>query len=133
MEIRQYPDYREDEVLSLYSSVGWAAYTENPAALREGFARSLLVLAAYEEDRLIGLIRIIGDESTVIFIQDILVRPENQHHGVGTALVNRILERYKHVRQIQLTADCSPETAAFYRSVGFRDITEIGCSGFIKC
>ena len=48
MEIKEYGDYREDEILRLYSAVGWTAYTENAEALRRGYEHSLLVLAAYE-------------------------------------------------------------------------------------
>ena len=48
MEIKEYLSYDEKEILALYESVVWTAYTENPAALRLGFAHSLLTLAAYE-------------------------------------------------------------------------------------
>lgn len=51
MEIREYLQYNEAEILSLYSSVGWTAYTDSPEALRRGFGISLLTLAAYEGDR----------------------------------------------------------------------------------
>ena len=33
MEIRKYSPYNEKEILSLYASVGWTAYTDDPAAL----------------------------------------------------------------------------------------------------
>ena len=36
------------------------------------------------------------------------------------------------VRQIELFTDDTPETAAFYRSMGFRELTELGCRGFMK-
>ena len=48
MEIRNYSTYNEKEILKLYSSVGWTAYTDEPQALKLGFQNSLLVLAAYE-------------------------------------------------------------------------------------
>src|SRR5699024_7342854 len=75
MEIKEYLSYDEKEILALYESVGWTAYTENPAALRLGFAHSLLTLAAYEGERLLGLVRTVGDGHTIVFIQDILVHP----------------------------------------------------------
>ena len=49
MEIREYKEYNEPEILGLYASVGWTAYTDDPTALRNVFANSLLTLAAYEE------------------------------------------------------------------------------------
>lgn len=36
MEIREYREYREEELLSLYASVGWTAYTQHPETLRAG-------------------------------------------------------------------------------------------------
>ena len=33
MEIREYLSYNEKEILALYSSVGWTAYTDHPGVL----------------------------------------------------------------------------------------------------
>ncbi len=132
MEIKEYREFKDDEILRLYSAVGWTAYTENMTALRQGYEHSLLVLAAYEGNELLGIIRAVGDGFTIVFIQDILVYPEKQRRGVGTALLKALLARYPEVRQIELTADSTPEAAAFYKSVGFREFSEIGCCGFIR-
>lgn len=132
MEIRAYTEYNEAEILGLYASVGWTAYTDDPAALRNGFANSLLTLAAYEEAALAGLIRVVGDGHTIVFVQDILVHPQFQRRGIGSALLQAVLNRYAGVRQIELFTDDTPETAAFYRSMGFRELTELGCRGFMK-
>ena len=132
MEIRAYTEYNEAEILGLYASVGWTAYTDDPAALRNGFANSLLTLAAYEEAALAGLIRVVGDGHTIVFVQDILVRPQFQRRGIGSVLLQAVLNRYAGVRQIELLTDDTPETAAFYRSMGFRELTDLGCRGFMK-
>lgn len=132
MEIRAYTEYNEAEILGLYASVGWTAYTDDPAALRNGFANSLLTLAAYEEAALAGLIRVVGDGHTIVFVRDILVRPQFQRRGIGSVLLQAVLNRYAGVRQIELLTDDTPETAAFYRSMGFRELTELGCRGFMK-
>ena len=132
MEIREYTVYREDEILSLYRSVGWSAYTDHPDTLRKGFENSLLTLAAYQGGQLLGLLRAVGDGYTIVFVQDILVFPEHQRKGVGTALLQALLDRYRHVRQIQLATDITPKTIAFYRSAGFRELSEMGCCGFLK-
>ena len=132
MEIREYTDYREEEILRLYSAAGWTAYTENSTALRKGFEHSLRVLAAYEDGKLAGIVRAVGDGYTVVLIQDILVDPEYRRKGVGTALIRELLERYPDVRQIELVTDDTPETVAFYGSAGFRSLAELGCCGFMK-
>lgn len=132
MEIREYKAYNETEILSLYASVGWTAYTDQPEALKNGFENSLLTLAAYEGEQLLGLIRTVGDGHTIVFIQDILVFPEYQRKGIGSALLKAILDRYSHVRQIELTTDNTLKTIAFYKFMGFREMSEIGCCGFMK-
>ena len=131
MEIREYV-YNEEEIKSLYNAVGWRAYTDNMNALREGFKNSLLVLSAYEDGKLMGLIRMVGDGHTIVFIQDILVFPEFQRKGVGTALIKSVLKRYENVRQIELVTDNTPKTIAFYRSLGFAEFSDVGCNGFMR-
>lgn len=132
MEIRAYTEYNEAEILDLYASVGWTAYTDDPAALRNGFANSLLTLAAYEEATLAGLARVVGDGHTVVFVQDILVRPQFQRRGIGSALLQAVLNQYANVRQIELVTDDTLKTTAFYHSMGFQELTDLGCRGFMK-
>lgn len=132
LDIKEYKNYKDDEILSLYTAVGWTAYTENPAALKAGYENSLLILAAYEGEELQGIIRVVGDGQTIVFIQDILVFPDKQRKGIGTALIKAILERYKNVRQIELATDNTPKTVEFYKSMGFHEMSEYGCCGFMK-
>ena len=132
MEIREYTDFNIDEIRRLYSEVGWTAYTENMPALEQGYKNSMTVLAAYEDDELLGIIRTVGDGFTIVFIQDILVFPEKQRQGIGTALLKAVLDRYPNVRQIELATDNTPKTIAFYKSLGFSEYSEIGCCGFMR-
>ena len=132
MEIREYKIFNEAEILRLYRSVGWTAYTDHLEVLQKGFEKSMLTLAAYEGDQLLGIIRAVGDGHTIVFVQDILVFPEYQRKGIGTALLQAMLDRYSHVRQIELATDNTPKTIAFYKSMGFREMSEIGCCGFMR-
>lgn len=119
-----------------FSDVGfWRAVRKEILRLGKrgfGFENSLLILAAYEGSQLLGLIRIVGDGFTVVFIQDILVFPEYQHRGIGSQLIQAVLARFSHVRQIELATDDTPKTIAFYRSQGFREMAELGCCAFRK-
>lgn len=133
MEIKEYKQFNEDEILRLYSEVGWIAYTQDKNSLKEGYANSLLILAAYEDNELQGIIRAVGDGHTIVFIQDILVFPDRQRQGIGTKLLQAVLDRFPNVRQIELATDNTPKTIAFYKSMGFREFSEIGCCGFMRC
>ena len=132
MEIREYKTYNEPEILHLYASVGWTAYTDHLEVLQKGFEKSMLTLAAYEGDQLFGIIRAVGDGHTIVFVQDILVFPEYQRKGIGTALLQAMLDRYSHVRQIELATDNTPKTIAFYKAMGFCELSKIGCCGFMR-
>ena len=58
MEIKEYTKFKADEILQLYTQVGWTAYTEDMPALERGYKNSLLVLAAYENGELLGIVRV---------------------------------------------------------------------------
>ncbi len=132
MEIIEYQTYHEEEILPLYASVGWTAYTDAPDALRRGFAGSLLTLAAYEGKTLAGLVRAVGDGATVVLVQDLLVFPQYQRCGIGTALMRAVMERFADVRQLQLVTDDTEKTLAFYRSLGLRELSDFGGRGFMR-
>lgn len=66
MEIKEYTKFKADEILQLYAQVGWTAYTEDMPALECGYKNSLLVLAAYENGELLGIVRVVGDGTTIV-------------------------------------------------------------------
>ena len=49
MELKEYTQFKSDEILRLYTQAGWTAYTENMRALERGYKKSLYILAAYEK------------------------------------------------------------------------------------
>ena len=128
--IREYQEYQENEVLSLYRKAGWTNYIDRLEMLCNAFAGSLCTLGAYDGETLVGIIRAVGDGASVVFVQDILVDPEYQRKGIGTALVKALQERYQDVYQFHLITDDTPETIAFYSSLGFFNLVELGCRGF---
>lgn len=132
MQIKEYTEFKFDEIKRLYIEVGWTAYTDDMGALEEGYKRSLKILAAYEADELLGIIRAVGDGYTIVFIQDILVFPERQGQGIGSALIKAMLDLYSNIRQIELATDNTEKTLAFYKSLGFTEYSEVECCGFMR-
>ena len=130
--IKEYIDYSEEEILKLYERVGWSNYVNNPAMVKDAYANSLKILGAYENNVLLGIIRVVGDGHSIVFIQDIVVLPEYQRHGIGSALLKRILKMYQNVYQKTLFTDDTEKSIAFYKSVGFMMDTDIGCRAFTK-
>lgn len=131
-DIREYTDYNEQEILPLYESAGWINYTKNPVMLRESYRHSLKIYAAYLNEQLVGLIRVVGDGFSVVFVQDLLVYPDNQRQGIGTALLKKVLEEFSGVYQLHLLTDHTEKTVAFYKSLGFVMDTDMNCRAFSK-
>ena len=130
--IKEYEAYNEQEILPLYGSVGWTNYTQKPYMLKEACLHSLKVYAAYVDNKLVGIIRVVGDGASVVFVQDLLVYPQYHRHGIGTALLKRIMEEYKGVYQLHLLTENTEKTIAFYKSLGFLMDTDIECRAFSK-
>lgn len=115
-------DIAESEVISLYESVGWTTYTKDPELLLKAIKSSSFVVSAWStEGRLVGLARTVSDDATICYLQDILVHPDLHRTGVGRALFEEVLERYRHVRQTVLITDDEPQQRAFYQSMGLTE------------
>ena len=130
-QIREYVCYKQEEVLALYESVGWTGYTCRFEIMERAFAQSLKIYGAYLQDKLVGLIRAVGDGLTIVYIQDLLVYPSYQRMGIGKALMGRLLDDYKNVYQKVLTTDDTEKTLAFYHHLGMKVDEEIGCRVFM--
>lgn len=109
-----------DQLEKLYNDVQWTAYTKDMALLHEAFSNSLKVVSAWDGDRLIGLIRLVGDGLTIIYIQDLLVLEDYQNQGIATQLMQKIMEDYKEVRQKVLLTEEEPGVRHFYEKNGFQ-------------
>ena len=132
MIIKPYKPFHLDEIQELYRSVGWINYLERVNILQQAYADSLCVLAAYDSDQLVGIIRAVGDGQTIVFVQDIIVLPEYQRKGIGTKLLKTLMDKYEDVYQMELLTDNTEKTKAFYRSVGFTASDDMDCVAFIR-
>lgn len=84
---------------NLYNDVGWVAYTQDLKVLKQAVLQSLDVIAAWDNDKLVGLIRVVGDGLTIMYIQDILILNAYQNKGIGSELLQQMLIKYNNVRQ----------------------------------
>jgi ribosomal protein S18 acetylase RimI-like enzyme len=132
MEMKNSKEIPESDLISLYSSAGWSAYTQNPSQLVQAVRRSSYVATIWDQGQLVGLARCISDGATIMYLQDILIRPTHQRKGLGAKLVRDCLEKFKDLRQKVLLTDDSPGQAAFYESLGFRN-TKVAHDGKLNC
>lgn len=121
-----------DSIMNLYGDVSWTAYTSNPSKLEQAISNSLKFWTAWDDDLLVGLARVVGDSSTIIYIQDILVLQAYQKKGIGSQLLKIILDEYKDIRQIILLTDDTDKTIKFYEKNGFTKVSKYKSVAFMK-
>jgi len=113
------------ELVELYDSVGWSVYTDDPDHLDKALRNSTFIVVAREQGHLVGLARVLSDDVSIVYVQDVLVNPTYQRQGVGRQLLERCLERFAHVRQRMLLTDDEPHQHRLYKSVGFHDVAQL--------
>lgn len=121
-----------DQILNLYANVGWTAYTKDPDLLERAMAKSLKLWTLWDDDQVIGLGRVVGDGESIIYIQDLLVLDNYQKMGLGTRLIQAILEEYKSIRQIVLLTDNTSKNIDFYKKNGLVEVSTYDCMAFIR-
>ena len=110
-----------DDFNMLTELVGWGK-REN-SIVEEALKNTLYSLCVYDENKLIGYGRIIGDKTIFLYIQDIMVIPKYQGKQIGTGIMYKLLEqvdRYKKVNpNIRTYLGASKGKESFYEKFGF--------------
>ena len=113
----------EESYRSLRLRVGWQIFSAEQTA--KGLSRSLYSLVVYDAERPVGMGRIVGD-GIYNTICDIVVDPDHQGKGIGTEIVNRLLQYLKTQTpengraSVQLIAEKGKEP--FYERFGFQSV-----------
>ena len=118
-----------EDVLHLYQAVGWTNYTHQPEMLDQALSHSLAIYVALDGDTVVGLIRLVGDGFSSVFVQDLIVLPSYQRRGIGSLLMKEALKDYKDAYQVQLVTEETESTLGFYRSMGFEVLSTYDCIG----
>lgn len=130
--LKEQKNIGQENLSKLYGDVEWHAYTKDLDLLQQALMQSLDVISAWENDKLIGLIRIIGDGLTIIYIQDLLVLNAYQSKGIGTKLMQHVLKKYKTVRQKVLLTEEAPDVRYFYEKNGLQSCDKGQLVAFAK-
>jgi len=129
--IRKQEIVKLEDVFYLYQAVGWTNYTNQPQMLEQALSHSLVIYLALDGDTVVGLIRLVGDGFSSVFVQDLIVLPNYQRQGIGSALMKEALEDFKEAYQVQLATEQTEKNVGFYRSMGFETLSTYDCTGMI--
>jgi GNAT superfamily N-acetyltransferase len=79
-----------ETLAGLRDQAGWQ-HTEVEQA-QKALQNTCFSIAALDGGKTVGMGRLIGDGAMIWYIQDVIVAPEYRHSGVGTAIVQKLLE-----------------------------------------
>ena len=108
-------NFNIDEVLSIFNSFDWKREKEQ---IYSAFKNSYYILA-YNNENLIGFGRAISDYYCYTSIHDVLVLKEFQNKGIGTNIMNMLIEKFSNTN-IYLTH--TPYKDEFYKKFNFNKI-----------
>lgn len=87
-------EYREnsltyEDYIALRTSVDWNIFDEDQT--RTCVSNSTYTITAVDKGKVIGMARMIGD-GMYFFIADVVVRPDYQRKGIGSHIMDRMIE-----------------------------------------
>jgi GNAT superfamily N-acetyltransferase/catechol 2,3-dioxygenase-like lactoylglutathione lyase family enzyme len=108
------------EYEALVRAVGWVKYT-NLEAAPAALENTRYCVVAVDADRAVGMARVVGDGGMAYFVQDVMVVPELQRRGIGTALMEAVTGYFRQAtpRQSAIALFTGRNLAGFYERHGF--------------
>lgn len=113
-------DLPSEQLHQLFVAVGWSDGSETSAMIDSynvPFINSTLVISAWDNERLIGAVRVLSDKMFRSIIYDLLVLPEYQNKGIGKELVRRCIEHFPNSEWLVQTTD---KISEYYEKIGFK-------------
>ena len=103
-------DFTLEELHRLFLSVNWES-GKFPDKLVRAMKNSTQVVSAWENEKLIGLVRALDD--------DLLVDPAYQGQHIGDELMKRIMSKFTDLLYVKVIPS-DPKTIRFYERYGFK-------------
>ena len=119
-----------EQYLHLRKQVNWKPLSIPQA--QKALDNSLYVLAAYHDGQLAGMGRFVGDGAVICYIQDLILVPDSQSHGIGSMLIERLIAHAASLglpdTTMMLDLMCAKGRELFYQKHGFiaRPTDELG-------
>ena len=123
-----------EEFNYLYDTVGWGSYDEKVS--EKALANTMYSVSVYDDDKIIGYGRIIGDGICFLYIHDVMVIPKYQNKKIGSQIMNKLLEKVNQIKienpYVRVYLGASKGKEKFYERFGFikREDANLG-SGMI--
>lgn len=130
---KEFDSNQLESVKQIYKDHFWSAYLNDDERLTKAFDQSLYIFGAFDQDKLVGFVRCVGDGQHVILVQDLIVSRDYQGQGIGKELLNQASLRYKEVRAFYIVTDHFDKASnAFYQALGYKPFIDKSCIGYMR-
>lgn len=110
-----------EEFNYLYDAVGWGSYEEKVS--EKALANTMYSVSVYDDDKIIGYGRIIGDGICFLYIHDVMVIPKYQNKKIGSQIMNKLIEKVNQIKienpYVRVYLGASKGKEKFYERFGF--------------
>lgn len=109
--------FTKEQVQQLFLSVNWIS-GKYPERLYKALMNSSTVLTVWDDQKLIGLTRVLDDSEMLAQIHYVLVDPAYQGMGIAGKMIEYIKEKYKDFMYIEGMPE-DKNNVSFYQKHGF--------------
>lgn len=104
----------------LAESVGWGDHVAD-TVLQASLDATVRGAVAVHDGRAVGMARLVGDGVHYFYVQDVVVHPDHEGHGIAHALTERLVSwvAATAVRPAFVGLFASPEGESVYEGLGF--------------
>ncbi len=119
-------EYKEN-ILTADDYVTFESKMGDPLTTKEQAERSLthqlFSIAAIKNNEIVGIARLLGDAAIFFYINDVWVLPEYRGEGIGSNMVNRLIQYVRETSisgtSVSLCLMCAKGKEGFYEKLGF--------------
>ena len=109
--------FTKEQVQELFLSVDWVS-GNYPERLYKALMNSSTVFTVWDDEKLVGLVRVLDDTEMLAQIHYVLVHPDYQGKGIAGKMLEHIKEKYKDFLYLEaMPAD--KNNVPFYQKHGF--------------
>lgn len=110
------------EYNDLRVSVGWREITDGQA--ERGLEHTTFLVAARDDEKIVGMGRVLFDYGYTAYIGDVIIRPEYQRQGIGSHIVHSLMDKTLNAAcegdRIMFILGAAKGKEEFYEKFGFK-------------